>query len=194
MYGNAGGSLEGGTFAANKHVARFGAAGEKKTAALLAELAATGPTVLHDLKIPNQKFTANIDHAIVSGNKVVLVDTKAWAGNFYWTFAGATYRGLKRFATVDKQGKTTFPAEKKTLPMAKDAIAAYLGVPKENIRLALIIWPTGKKPLTTWLMRSPGGATVLNGPVLTVGRLRSLAGKKEANEFIVRKLAQLVIR
>lgn len=194
IYGNAGASLNGAgkTFAANDTVAKFGAAGEQKTGRILAEVAQAGPTVLHDLRMPVKKFSANIDHVIVSGNTVTLIDTKAWAGGFYWTLAGATYRGLTRFSARDRSGKTVYPAEKKTLPMARDMIAGYLGIPAHQVKLGLIIWPVGKKPLNTMFFRSPGSPTVFNGETLRAGNLLSRYGKKPANPGIVSKLAQLV--
>ena len=34
--------------------------------------------VLHDLRIPIPGFKANIDHAVVSGRSVLLIDSKMW--------------------------------------------------------------------------------------------------------------------
>ncbi|OOP59265.1 hypothetical protein BMF89_21285 [Arthrobacter sp. SRS-W-1-2016] len=39
--------------------------------------------VLHDLRIPLPGFKANIDHAIVSGKSVLLIDSKMWKPGFY---------------------------------------------------------------------------------------------------------------
>ena len=122
--------------------------------------------------------------------KVTIIDTKVWAGNLYWTIAGKTYRGLSRFKTSSKTGDS-FPAEKRTLPMARDAYAKYLGIPVTDIRLGLIIWPTGAKKLNTILFRSPGSPTVVDGSKLTAGRAGRLFGSRPADARIFTALAQL---
>ncbi len=88
-YGTAAGSLDSahavfGSSSANQ----VGAAGERRTAALLDRVAAAenGPTVLHDLRIPGAR--ANLDHVVVSGADVWLLDTKVWRPGFYMTVFG----------------------------------------------------------------------------------------------------------
>jgi hypothetical protein len=190
--GTAGGSLAGATFTANKGVAAAGARGERQTAAILDELATRigGPSVLHDLSIPVPGVSANVDHVVVSGRKITIIDTKVWAGNIYWTIAGKTYRGLSRFKVTGKNGDS-FPAEKRTLPMARDAYAKYLGIPATDIRLGLIIWPTGPKALSTFLFRSPGGVTVADGNKLTAARAGRLFGNRPADPNIFVALTRL---
>ncbi|WP_405608259.1 nuclease-related domain-containing protein [Streptomyces sp. NBC_01508] len=55
-----------------------GAAGEERTARLLAELQAQGWVVWHDLMLYGRRF--NLDHVLISpcGTAVVVLDTKAW--------------------------------------------------------------------------------------------------------------------
>src|SRR5690606_3467832 len=93
------------SWAANDQVAAVGAAGEERTAIELGRIAARpgGPTVLHDLAIPIPGFTANIDHALVFGHRVVLIDTKKWKPGFYWTVAGRTRRGLEAVPHADRK-------------------------------------------------------------------------------------------
>ena len=194
IVGTAGGSLIGATFAANASVARVGADGERKTAAILDALARQlgGPSVLHDLNIPNPKYSANVDHVVVSGNIVTIIDTKVWASNFYWTLAGKTRRGLKRFAATSKDGTISYPAEKRTLPMAKTAYARYLGIPEANIRLGLIIWPAGTKPLNLLFFRGAGSPTAVDGSKLTPGRAGRLFGNRPADPHLFIALTRLV--
>lgn len=74
--------------------ARVGAVGEIRTAQLLEPftLTADGPTVLHDLLIPGLgRLRANIDHVVVSGQTVLLVDSKVWAPGFVWTVFGRSW-------------------------------------------------------------------------------------------------------
>jgi len=57
-----------------------GAAGERRTAVLLAELEGFGWRVLHDRAIPGAR-SANADHVVISpGGRVFLVDSKLWSG------------------------------------------------------------------------------------------------------------------
>jgi hypothetical protein len=55
-----------------------GAAGEQATAALLARLAPSRWTVLHDLAVPGSR--ANIDHLVIGPTGLWVVDTKALRG------------------------------------------------------------------------------------------------------------------
>jgi hypothetical protein len=74
-------------WSANRNAALMGAAGERRTAKLL-DAYATGALVLHDLKIPLKGVYANVDHAVVSGTRILLIDSKVWAAGTYWTFRG----------------------------------------------------------------------------------------------------------
>ncbi|WAC50530.1 nuclease-related domain-containing protein [Frigoribacterium sp. SL97] len=194
VIGTAGGSLAGAgsTFAANASVARVGAEGERKSAAILNKLAARpgGPSVLHDLSIPLPGVRANVDHVVVSGRTVTVIDTKAWAGAIYWTLAGKTFRGLKRFV-VEGKGGTSYPAEKRTLLMARTAYAKHLGIPEADIRLGLIIWPTGRKRHNTLLLAAAGNPKTVDGNALTVGRAGRLFGSRPADPTILTALARL---
>lgn len=194
VIGTPGGSLAGATFAANASVAKVGADGERRTAVILDALALRpgGPSVLHDLNIPNPKYSANVDHVIVSGSTVTIIDTKVWASNFYWTLAGKTYRGLKRFASAGKGGVISYPAEKRTLPMAKTAYARYLGIPESNIRLGLIIWPAGAKPMNLIFFRGAGSPAAVDGTKLTPARAGRMFGSRPADPHLLVALARLV--
>jgi hypothetical protein len=55
---------------------RKGAGGERRTARLLAPLAAKGYTLMHDRAIPRSR--ANIDHLVIGPSGVWVVDSKAW--------------------------------------------------------------------------------------------------------------------
>ena len=97
IIGTPGGSLnETATWAKNQHVVKAGHDAEVKTGEKLNQwaLCEGGPTVLHDLHIPGSN--ANIDHVVVSGTKVLMVDSKAWKPATYWTIFGHTYRGSQR--------------------------------------------------------------------------------------------------
>lgn len=137
---------------ADQSTAKVGAKGEQRTGRILNALASApdGPTVLHDLRIPLPGVNANIDHIVVSGKRVTILDSKVWKPGFYWTLFGATRRGLERFA----------PADKQTMRMAREAVTAYLQ--KQGLRPAvrtplLVVWSSQKNRPTSSLafLRSP---------------------------------------
>ena len=55
---------------------RKGALGERRTARMLRPLARRGYTILHDRAIPGSR--ANVDHLVIGGGGVFVVDTKHW--------------------------------------------------------------------------------------------------------------------
>lgn len=186
VLGRAGAGLDNAAWAKNDAVARIGKSGEVKTAAVLDELAHRdgGPTVLHDLRIPIPGISANIDHVVVSGRTVHLIDAKVWKPGFYWTLGGRTFRGMSRFA----------PAEKKTMPMAVDAINRHLSGRRVGAKVArpmLVVWPSSAHGSSSfWAMVSPG-ARVVDGAAFTA-RVRRLVGTKPADPAVVTALAPLV--
>ena len=57
-----------------------GAAGERATGEVLADLQATGWFVMHDLAWPGRQ-KANIDHLVVGPGGIFVIDTKNWSGS-----------------------------------------------------------------------------------------------------------------
>jgi hypothetical protein len=70
---------------------RRGAAGERRTARLLAPLERRGWAVLHDLAIPGSK--ANIDHLVIGPGGVVVIDTKQYRGRLWLDASGLLWGG-----------------------------------------------------------------------------------------------------
>lgn len=187
VIGHAGGSLDHSSsakWAKNAEVAAAGSKGEKLTAGVLDPIALQpgGPTVLHDVQIPIPNITANIDHIVVSGRTVTLIDAKLWKPGFYWTapswLGGKTRRGLSKFE----------PADKKTMAMAYDAITRYLNGTNATIAQPLVvIWPSSMHGKTSlWAMRMKGAK-----PIKPESLTRRKVGHKSADEAIVGKLARL---
>lgn len=150
VLGSPGGSLQDASFAVSASAAQAGSRGEKLTADVLTALAyaPSGPTVLHDLSIPGAK--ANVDHAIVAGLKVLLLDSKLWKPGFYWTAPWGSYRGLQRVSHVDS----------KTMPMAQNRFGEVLAGAK-LLRPALVVWPSRDEGLSMWALRLNGTRHVL---------------------------------
>jgi hypothetical protein len=70
---------------------RRGAAGERRTARLLAPLERQGWAVLHDLAIPGSQ--ANIDHLVIGPAGVVVIDTKQYRGRLWVDRYGLLWHG-----------------------------------------------------------------------------------------------------
>jgi hypothetical protein len=70
---------------------RRGAAGERRTARLLARLERHGWAVLHDLAIPGS--SANIDHLVIGPGGVVVIDTKQYRGRLQQDHDGLLWHG-----------------------------------------------------------------------------------------------------
>jgi len=70
---------------------RRGAAGERRTARLLAPLERRGWAVLHDLAIPGTP--ANIDHLAIGPAGVVMIDTKQYRGRLQLDPDGLLWHG-----------------------------------------------------------------------------------------------------
>lgn len=164
IVGVAGTGLVDAGWAANAAVAAQGHRGETRTAEVLNRLVVgTGSVVLHDLRIPIPGFTANIDHAVVCGSRVYLIDSKSWAPAFYWTLAGSTYRGLARFRVARKDGTFAYPAESMTMPMAYETIERYLARAGHRATMArpvVVVWPSSPRPMNLRLLKMPSSKVV----------------------------------
>lgn len=88
--GTAGGSLASLDYGA--HRVNAGIVGEQRSAALL-EAVDDRFTVLHDL-IPPDGY-GNVDHAVIGGRMIVLIDSKQWAKGTYRHAFGFLWRGRK---------------------------------------------------------------------------------------------------
>tara|TARA_R110002051_G_scaffold314950_4_gene392656 strand:+ start:318 stop:953 length:636 start_codon:yes stop_codon:yes gene_type:complete len=171
----------------NAAAAKVGVRGELSTAKILNTLAAMpdGPTVMHDLRIPIPGVSANIDHLVISGRTVTIIDSKVWKPGFYWTLGGRTWRGRERFA----------PADKRTIPMAVDAIAGLLhreGVRSRLARPLLVVWPSNaRSAMSLMFLRSPGAAA-MSGERFE-SRVTALIGLRKADPKIVEALRGLAI-
>lgn len=155
VQGRAGDSVASGAWVANAGVAKAGARAERQTAAVLGHLANTrGYAVLHDLRMPLGHVKANIDHVVVTGTTVYLIDSKAWAPGFLWTVGDRSFRGLRPFA----------PAHSRTMVLARHAIETYLGRPLKAQPL-VVVWWTGAAG-RAWALRFPGARVVIGRAIL----------------------------
>lgn len=145
IYGRAATGLQDASWAKNAEVARIGATGETRTAS---ELAVFGnqAAVFHDLRVPIPGFKSNIDHIVVTGKKVLLIDTKVWKPGIYWTLFGSSRRGLERVKHVDKG--------QDWLIRAMETFLAGTGAKVSKVNIA--VWPSGAGNVNTAFLKIPG--------------------------------------
>ena len=180
IYGKAATGLSGNTsWAVSEGAASIGARGEKQTEDILNRFGAKA-AVIHDLKVPIPGSRANIDHIIVSGKRVLILDTKVWLPGFYWTLAGRNRRGFTRIPHTEKPQHYITDSLRRYL----DGTGAKVGEPY------LVVWPSNKSGgVNLWMLRVPGAGTI-SGPSLA-GTVRSFITRKPADPVIVNKLKAL---
>lgn len=193
IIGEAAAGLSGDTsWAANDAVAEKGADGERRTAEMLrrwlADGSLPGAVVLHDLKIPARGITANVDHAIVTGRRLLLVDSKMWKPGRYFTFRGRTFRSAggwpKRFPHADKS----------TMELAVsvfEGLYRNADIEVDVARPVLAVWPSQSGKLHLRRLRVPG-AHVMEGDDLLAHSQTLLSGPASAE--IVNWIVDLVAK
>jgi hypothetical protein len=105
---------------------RRGAAGERRTARLLAPLHRRGWAVLHDLAIPGS--AANIDHLVIGPGGVLAIDSKQYRGQLWVDRDGMVWHG--RHLLVSILRKTLWEADQadEVLGIADIQVAAIVAV------------------------------------------------------------------
>ena len=105
---------------------RRGAAGERRTARLLAPLERRGWAVLHDLAIPGS--VANIDHLVIGPGGVAVIDSKQYRGQLRVDRDGMVWHG--RHLLVSAPRRTLWEADQadETLGIADLHVAAIVAV------------------------------------------------------------------
>jgi hypothetical protein len=105
---------------------RRGAAGEWRTARLLAPLQRRGWAVLHDLAIPGT--AANIDHLVIGPGGVVIIDSKHYRGRLRLDSYGMVWHG--RHLLVSALRKVLWQADQadEVLGIADIHVAAVVAV------------------------------------------------------------------
>jgi hypothetical protein len=102
------------------------AAGERRTARLLAPLERHGWAVLHDLAIPGSK--ANIDHLVIGPGGVVVIDSKQYRGRLRLDAYGMVWHG--RHLLVSALRKVLWEADQadEVLGVAEIRVPAIMAV------------------------------------------------------------------
>jgi hypothetical protein len=87
---------------------RRGAAGERRTARLLARLERHGWAVLHDLALPGSR--ANLDHLVIGPGGVFMIDSKQYRGRLQLDASGRLWYG--RYPLAPALGAVSFEADR----------------------------------------------------------------------------------
>jgi hypothetical protein len=115
---------------------RRGAAGERRTARLLAPLERRGWVVLHDLAIPGS--AANIDHVVIGPGGVLVVDSKQYRGRLHLDRYGMVWHG--RHLLVSALRKVLWQADQadQVLGIADITVAAIVAVHGASVPWGLL--------------------------------------------------------
>jgi hypothetical protein len=129
---------------------RRGAAGERRTARLLAPLERRGWAVLHDLAIPRTQ--ANIDHLVIGPGGVVVIDTKQYRGRLWLDADGLLWHGRHLLLPTLRKLRWAADQADEILGVADVQVVAIMAVHGANIpwgRLAadgVIVAPARRVP------------------------------------------------
>ena len=105
---------------------RRGAAGERRTARLLAPLERHGWAVLHDLAIPGTP--ANIDHLVIGPGGVLVIDSKQYRGRLWLDPDGLLWHGRHLLVSTLRKARWEADQADEVLGVADVQVAAIVAV------------------------------------------------------------------
>jgi hypothetical protein len=169
-YGTPGGSVQ----ANFQGTAASGVYGELRTGDLLRAIQGSRRpherfVVIHDVMLPSDKYTVNIDHIVLAGTQILILDSKTWSSGVYLTIRDKTYvyHGSKTRNEYNKRWSRFEPADHRTLPMIVSVLSQWLR--DASISYAhflpptLVVWPpAGKKPPSLIFYKPKGNAELLS--------------------------------
>jgi hypothetical protein len=137
---------------------RRGAAGERRTARVLAALERQGWAVLHDLAVPGSP--ANLDHLVIGPGGVFVIDSKQYRGRLQLDPSGRLWHG--RYPLAPALRAVSFEADQAALVLTDPDVVV---VPILAVHGAQVPW----------------GKVVADGvPVVAARRLPSMLGQLPA--------------
>jgi hypothetical protein len=198
-FGIPGGSLKNNNGFTTKDLAGAGLKGEVRTASVLRAIQNARPasqrfSVVHDFMAPTDKYKANVDHLVVAGNTVIIIDSKVWSPGKYVTLAGKTwvYRPRKTRSSKAKGFEHFLPADKKTIPMLVSVMGDYLGSKPLIIHPTMVVWSPREKDYPSLLFYRPGdGVEVISGR-RSAHHLNAIIPRREADPVILSRVLKLL--
>jgi len=115
---------------------RRGAAGERRTARLLAPLERRGWVVLHDLAIPGS--VANIDHVVIGPGGVLVVDSKQYRGRLHLDRYGMVWHGHHLLVSALRNVRWQADQADQVLGIADITVAAIVAVHGASVPWGLL--------------------------------------------------------
>jgi hypothetical protein len=115
---------------------RRGAAGERRTARLLAPLERHGWAVLHDLAIPGTQ--ANIDHLVIGPGGVLVVDSKQYRGRLRLDRHGMVWHGRQLLVSALRKVLWAADQADEVLGVADITVAAVVAVHGASVPWGLL--------------------------------------------------------
>jgi len=202
-FGTPGASLSGESFYDKRKRADIGASGERRTADLLRAIQQKRHpskrfTVIHDLMLPSDKYTVNIDHIVIAGDNVLIIDSKVWSSGFYATFKGKTYvlHSKKTRTQYNKMIAKFEAADHKTLPMTLSVLhewASHHGMKQITFMNPLmIVWPPEGKNNPSVRFYTPPGVTSAVTPEEARVRLTRSIPDQQANQQLLNLFLLLI--
>ena len=163
--------------------AKVGAKGEVAVGDALEAFARNYPyvRVFHGLCFTPGKKGADVDHVVLIGDKVILVDAKYWAyGNYYWNSDG----------TVSRDGHA-FQGGEVHMDSALGKWRAFLGrhASYMDARITVAKSPTGNLTYTVDNSKAPRGVELTTIPAL-IDNLKAIADNTEP--VVNRRLVYLI--
>jgi hypothetical protein len=134
---------------------RRGAAGERRTARLLAPLERQGWVVLHDLALPGSR--ANLDHLVIGPGGVFVIDSKQYRGRLQLDAVGKLWHGRYPLARALRAASWEADQAAQVLPDPGMAVVPIMAVHGAQV---------------------PWGKVVTDGvPIVSARRLPSMLGQ-----------------
>jgi hypothetical protein len=127
---------------------RRGAAGERRTARVLAALERQGWAVLHDLAVPRSQ--ANLDHLVIGPGGVFVIDSKQYRGRLQFDQSGRLWHG--RYPLAPALRAVSFEADQAALVLTDPDVVV---VPILAVHGTPVPW--GKVVATVCRWWQPGG-------------------------------------
>lgn len=177
IYGTPGGSLDASaSWASSKGAADYGRRGEELLGRKLNLIAAeTGASVFHDLDDPAGS-QANLDHIVLAGQKLLVVDAKVWKPAFYYTLGSRSYRGLLRRAPAVDPHRFAGLVKSSHL-LAKKTKTDLAGIVITAIPSSLLWRSPQDRAVHTWALNIPD--VTVTGIQPTLRKARRLKGEAD---------------
>ena len=131
--------------------------------------------VRHDLSVPGAQGRhrgVNVDHIIIRGRRVVIVDSKVWESGFYWgTSRVGIRRGLTRLPHVERQ--SIYPSIRQWQSYLDRSVRGRVQVSG----LLLVHPPRAAAAPSLWGVRLDDGVGLLGAEAAEKALVRSLSSR-----------------